>query len=566
MKRNVLIVVVLALVLAVGIYYGVKFAPRAIETVLPGKVAVYVKFSDIGKQAEELESSKLWKNIKGIDIEMLMEKSGAKKEEIEGYKIAKSEITSFLGGLVIDKYFGKEIAIALYPAQTGEASPDAALKPASNIVLVTRIKPETDFIDFISKILNKFNQKYEIAEENYKDRKMTIVKFNDDVNLVYVRIKDLLVIGLGREAVVSCCDVADKSASSLSQDKDYIATMSKFPKGARNIAYGDMELLVSEFRQFMYTFIKSHEGTEADPQQAVRDKIDKTLNLYTGFKTFGYARYPGKIAKEKVVMTIDKSKPIPLYASFYSISPRKNKTLKFAPLNTIYYGWDCFDPKSYWEYLRSELTEQIAKTKQGPSFNDAVAEFEQQSGISIDKDIIPALGDELGIFFIDINLDGLIPMPEFVFFAKVDKKQALDRLADYFLKEGKVNFQSEAYKGIDIKYIDLPSDENFQPAYCCISDYLLVSFGRNPIKESIDAYKGASKPLFENEDFKAVNHGLTEANNSVAFIKADALLQKTEDICDWGLTWLSVIVEQQKKYQQIVDTKLDSLTEEVAKN
>jgi hypothetical protein len=566
MKRSILIVLVLALVLAAGVYYSVKFAPRAIETVLPGKAAVYIKVSDIEKQADEFRSSKLWKNIKGIDIEMLMEKSGAKKEQIEGYKTAKSEITSFLGGLVIDKYFGKEIAVALYPAETGEASANPASNLASKVILVTRIKPETDFIDFISKILNKFEQKYEIAEENYKGNKITVVKLSDGVGLAYVRIKDLLVMGIGKEAVIPCCDVADKAVSSLSQDKDYVATMSRLPKGARNVIYGDMELLVSEFRKFIYAAVKPQEAAEAGPRQAFKNQIDKSLSMYAGFKTFAYAGYPGKILAEKTIMIIDRSKLHPFCADFYSIPSRKNKTLKFAPVNTIYYGWSSFAPKAYWEYFRSELEKDNDKAKQGRSFNDVLAEFEQKAGMSVDNDIIPALGDELGAFLIDINLDGLIPVPEFVFFTKVNKKKALDGLTGYFLKEGKVKLESEGYKGIDIKYMALPAGEDFQPAYCYIGDYLLVSLGRKPIKESIDTYKGASKPLFEDEDFKAVNHGLTEASNGMCFIKMAALLQKAEDICDWGLTWLTVMVEQQKKYRQILDTKLDSMTEEVAKD
>ena len=194
MKKPVIIVSVLALVLAAGIIYKLTITKLPVDKVLPGGAIAYIQISDVEKQINEFKNTRLWKNIRKIDIEMLMGKGGATKDQIERYKTSKSEMTSFLGSLVIDKYFGKEIAIAMYPTEIKEISPDTGLDFSSNLILVTRIKPETDFIEFLSKILNKFGQKYEITEENHNGRKITIVKLNGKVSLAYVRIKDLLVI------------------------------------------------------------------------------------------------------------------------------------------------------------------------------------------------------------------------------------------------------------------------------------------------------------------------------------------------------------------------------------
>src|SRR3989338_1258947 len=312
---------------------------------------------------------------------------------------------------------------------------------------------------------------------------------------------------------------------------------------------------------------KSFEEPGITPKQAIQIQIDKTLDMYAGFKTFGYVQYPGKIImKEKMVMIFDESKLVPLCASFYSIAPRKNTTLKFTPSNTLYYAWGSFDPKSYWNYFKSELGQKTEKTIQGPSFEDAVSEFEQKAGLSIDKDVIPALSDEVGMFLSDINLDSLIPMPEFVLFVKVNNKQTIDKMMDYFFKEGKVDYQSEGYKGIDIKYIALPLGQNLQPAYCYLGDYLLFSLGRKPAKEAIDVSIGASKSLSENEDFKAVTHDLTGENNSVAFCRTDVLLQRARGICDWLFQWMVMIEKQAEQHKQMAIDEAEILAKEIEKD
>jgi hypothetical protein len=553
MKKSALIVVVISIAVAAaaaGVFFSVVSKSAAIETILPADPVFFVKFSEVDRQVKEFKASKLCRNIEKIDIETLMEKSGAKKEQVESFTSARTELTSFIGGLVLEKYFGKEIAVAVYP---------------SNIALVTRVKPETKFIDFLAKIFNKAGRKYEVIEENYKGRKMTVIKLDDKASLAYVQIKDMLVIGFGKKAAISCCDVADKKFLSLAQDKDYTSAMSKFPKGADTVAFGDIGLMISGIKRIAESIPMpaAQESTQPDPRQAFQAQINKSLGMYDGFKTFSYAKYPGKIAKERMLVSLDRSKLIPFFKSFYSVKPRKNAALKLAPASAIYYDWGTFEWKSYWKYIKEEISNEAAKANQGPTFNDMISGFEKQIGMSIENDLVPALGDEIGVCLTDINLEGMIPMPQFIVFVKVDKKETIDRLLGQFTQGGKSDLQSEAYKGADIKYINLPFGLAFQPAFCYVGDYFLFSLGRDPIKGSIDSYSGTAKSLFESEDFKAVNNGLMDPANKVCFVKVDTLLQKGKGLCDWAVRWLTLMSEQQKKYKDMMATQTDKLQADI---
>ena len=553
MKKPVIIVSVLALVLAAGIIYKLTITKLPVDKVLPGGAIAYIQISDVEKQINEFKNTRLWKNIRKIDIEMLMEKSGAGKNAIEGYQDAKKWLSSASGGSVISEFFGKEIALVVYPGNIKEISTGAIQEAASNIILVTRIGPEADFIEFVSKLINGAGKKADISEETYKGKKITIIKINGNADVAYTKIKDLLVIGMGKKAASSCIDVINKDKPSLSQDKDYIATMSKLPKNARVVVYSNIELLVSLLRQ----------------PAAANQRIGKTLGLYSGFKTMGYASFAGNIEKSKTVFLYDKAKMIPLYAKMYSLTPRKNETIKFAPENVISYQWGTFDMKSYWEYFRSEMERQSGQAGQAgkvPSLKDIISGLEGKLGMSIDNELVPALGDEAAFILMDINVEGLFPMPEFVACFKVKNKATIEKALDSLLKGGNIPLQAEGYKGVDLKYIALPFGANLQPSYCYIGDYLLVSLGRKSVKESIDTSKGDSKSLLENEDFKAVNHGLTGECNSVYFLKADVLMQRAKNICEWLYGWMELAEKQAEKYKETAKGKSDAFAAGIARD
>src|SRR3989338_8296261 len=122
MKKPVIIVSVLALVLAAGIIYKLTITKLPVDKVLPGGAIAYIQISDVEKQINEFKNTRLWKNIRKIDIEMLMEKSGAGKNAIEGYQDAKKWLSSASGGSVISEFFGKEIALVVYPGNIKEIS------------------------------------------------------------------------------------------------------------------------------------------------------------------------------------------------------------------------------------------------------------------------------------------------------------------------------------------------------------------------------------------------------------------------------------------------------------
>lgn len=517
-----------------------------------------MRISDVEKQIEEFKATKLWQNIRDIDVEMLMGKSGLDQEQIEQYRDFKRKFTSSIAELVLNKYFGKEIALVFYPSKLNPSDPNSVFEAASNIILVTRLKPEAEFIEFISKLFNKFGKKVQIKEEEYKGHKITVVELSDELDIAYVKIKDLLVLGLGKKAAHACLDVVNKDKLSLSRDEDYIATMSKLPKAAQAVAYWNLDLFLSNIKEAI-----EKTAEEKGITAGQRVEILKPFNKVAGFKTIGFASVPGRISKDKTVLFFDKSQMDPFIAEIYSLKPQKNKSINFVPKNVIGYQWSCFDAKSTWSYYKGVLSEEFERVPQGPSFAQIIADLEKELGMGIENDVIPALGNEIGGFLSDINLSTPIPIPEVLLFVKINDKSTIENIMATLIKKNDLLVESEEYKNIYIKYIALPFGTSLQPGYCFLGDYLLISTGRKPLKESIDTLADKSMSLLANEDFKAINFGLTDKNNAVYFFKPDLFLHRIRGICEWGFGCVSLMSTQFRASQQKAEQDLNDLRNDI---
>ncbi|MFA5164972.1 MAG: hypothetical protein WC481_05350 [Candidatus Omnitrophota bacterium] len=558
MKKPFIAVTVIFIAIAAtaaGIYVGYIAKPQAIESALPAGPVFFVKLFDADRQFEEFRSSRLYKNVEAIDIGMLLEKSGAKKEQAQAVGVWKADISGFIDGLPFEKYFGKEIAVAVYP---------------SGVLFAAKVKPESKIADLFAIMFKKPGKIFEEKEEDCSGRKISVVKIGDRTSVFMVRIKDVMVAGTDKMVVMSCYDAAGRKIPALAQDKDFIGAVSGLEKGAEMAAFGDIGRIAEGLKNAVTAIPEpAGKGISADILKAFKENMGLRLGEYGGFGTFFYARYPGEIKKSVMTVKIDRSKMIPFLRESYSVAPRGNNTLKFIPPNAIWYGWDTVAWRAYWQYLKEAMIKGTPEGVESHGFDDIVAEFESWVDFSIENDLIPALGDEGALCLIDVNYDGLIPSPQFIYIVKVNDKQAIDLVLGKFFRsdiEGEEAVKTETYNNVEIKYLDLPFGLAFQPAYCYVGDNLLLSLGRMPLKNSIDSCSGSAKSLLDSEDFRLVSSNPDKPANQVRFVDTDALLREARDFCDWGLRWLTYISEEnkayyekQKKYEEMILLQMDRL-------
>ena len=104
MKKILTATAVILAIAAAAFYWDYVTRPQVIESALPAGPAYYVKYLNAGVQLEEFRTSRLYKNVEGIDIAMLLEKSGMNKEQAEKIGLKKTEITEFFNSLPFEMY------------------------------------------------------------------------------------------------------------------------------------------------------------------------------------------------------------------------------------------------------------------------------------------------------------------------------------------------------------------------------------------------------------------------------------------------------------------------------
>jgi len=251
----------------------------------------------------------------------------------------------------------------------------------------------------------------------------------------------------------------------------------------------------------------------------------------------------------------------PELSYLYTCHPVANKTLHFTPPGVLAYQWSsCLSLDEYWKQFKKELTREPPNPDgKTPSPMETVQQFETSIGLSIERDIIPAIGDEFGGYLADIQTEGMIfPIPKFLLFVEVKDKNKMDKILALLTKNPMVMLQQENYSGATINYFSSPvGGDELQPGYAYLDDYLLIAINRQVLKSSIDAQHNGNNSLANDPSFKAIDKGLSDNNVNIFYLQMGLFANKVEDLLQWGNRWSE---SQQKNREAIKAGKEQRLT------
>ena len=562
MKKVLIIVAVVIAIAAAGIgfyFYQNNLNKLTIEEILPQGALAYVRFSDIEKRWTEFKSAKLWRNIRAIDIPMLMEKSGLTPKEIEasGYPTLKKIISDPNTSMLFMKFFGREAALGLYPLEIKEFKPDNWKDVASSLVMVVRLSPDMQVAETMSSLMKELDPAVQLTTEEYKKHKITLIEIpKNKIKVGYVRIKDLLVVGFSDQAVKMCVDVVSKEKASLRDDPAFKRVQAKYLPSARTAAYANLELIISDIKKLLLLSIDKE--TKKEDSAQFKQEIDRAMAQMAGFTALGYSAITASVETSKFDLIYDKDQLDPQVKKMYACAPQENKTIRFIPQNVLGYQWsNCFDIRTQWETIQKELNSRKPEDAKGPSSQETIAALEKNLKLSIEGDLLLAFGAETGGYLSDITLTGVFPFPKLLLFVKIADRPAAQRVLAAVASRPEIVWQKENYKDVQIQYTALPLGEDFLPGYCFLNDYLLLATSRQALKESIDAFNAPGASLDSSAVFKNVNVGLTDKNNSVFFLKSDDLLDRVHRMIEWQLRQAKARAAQQQAFKEGMEQRLE---------
>jgi len=544
--KKLLIALVLAAAIAGGVTYYLKTQEKgqSVENILPKEALVYVHLNDVEKNLQQMASMPLWKAVSNINYDLLIEKNIIPRQQKMAIDMVRAQITEVLNNPMVKKLFGKEVAFAVYsPEQDIEAmvgnmkgfDPKVIEELLSGFVLVTRVEPDVQFAEVLTRSVSQFGANVTQGQVEYKGEIIrTLSVANAGIKLGFVRFGDLLVLGVGEKAARLSIDTF-RGAPSLLDDPQFQDIQSSFLDSPAAVGYFDFETFLSLISDQVKKLASA--GADANIGQG---QVEKAFNKMAGLEKFVFSFQMAPVMRFNNAVLMNTAKLDPEYAKLYTCPAEDNKTIEFVPKGVLGYQWtNCFELDYYWREIKKEV---VKKLNAAPKID----ELEQKIGFDIELDILPAFGDEVGGYISDILVGGIFPIPKIALFIEIKDRLKAERLLDKLKDQPVAMLQEENHSGVPLKYIALPFGEDVQPGYCFLDDYLLVATSRNLLKSSIDASKNSLLSLPADMAFKEVNFGLTDKNRSVQFVKIGEILSKARGIIGWSNEWITA---KEKKAQ-----------------
>ncbi len=531
MKKLLIVILSLAILSAAGagIFYYVTASGPSIEDVLPEDALFYVKFSNLRTTREKIVSTKLWQNLRQVDYSLLFE--------------GRPKIFHPSTAVILDQLFGREAALAVYEPDMDISSISAAGPEdqprlwgeiLSNVFLVTRLEPDVQWMESVSGLLGLSAEGLNVEEISYEGETIRLVTIPDSMlKIGFVRLKDLLIIGVTDKAARRSVDVYKKSEAALTADPKRRMAGERSTDPVDVIGYADLEKLLSAAEKNVHQVFDRMGQEEAPSQETdssrlkadeVKKKWDGIFDQASGLTVLGFSGQWADAVQIKFDLFFDKAKLDSDQADLYTCAPAQNQTLGFIPKDVLGYQWNnCSDFGYYWRQLKKGSTQD---------------QMEQAIGLNLEKDILPLLGDEIGGYLADLRVGAMFPYPQFLFFVEINDRDRAGEILTKLIEHTLIVPQEEEYKRIVLHYISLPFEIDIQPAYCLLDSYLLAATNRQMLKNSIDAFSDPSLTLSHDETFQTMDLGAAGESRSLQFAKAGQIMEKMEGVLEWSKTWI----------------------------
>jgi len=553
-----LIGAVVVIVAAVAIFFGLKMVsvPKAVimADVLPSDVAFYYSIQNVETIWNEIRSSNFWKEFSNLqlwkDIQVSAGIQDIQKQFKDNIGIDLTE-TNFM------KLAGKELVIAITPGADQNTPP--------KILILSQGKNKQALLDIINPITDKVKKSdpTKVEDVQHQGKSITHIKAaSPDQPEIYMSVLDnILVIGIGDTlaSVQKTIDISTgTSKESLASSENYkkVKALVGEQKELAGLFYMDFAKMKSYFQGLTVPGAE-----EAQTQTAAGLDAINFIGGYTEIKD-------GLITK--LYIYPNTKGMTPEMKKMWENKAQVPETMKFVPEKVLLYIVSTsLNLGDVWTMWQNNIKTQAPDQAQ-PIF-DAITNFEKDWQISISKDILPAIGNEISLIFSDINTEGLIPLPKLGLALKVADKTKTEKVINDLIKKNnekaaeeaakvektvesasqetpteegaapeeaslrfQINLNEESYEGQTLKTLQLPLvGTGIAPGYTYIDDFLVIGLTTKTLQEMIDIKKGKIKPIAQDPMYQKVSGILPKESNQASFINMDRLMDIAIGIAGW---------------------------------
>jgi hypothetical protein len=586
MKKLIVLILVLLVVAGAGVFYVLKILPGAkrvssLESLVPQDALFYVYSFNLDKKIKEFQAS---------DFVGKLTKTTIYKTRIEPRLNRFYQNAPFLFG-----FLEEDVSLALLSLGNLE-SPRGGFADLGDFLILVRLNPkkraqiQRRVIDAYLSVAGKGKT----SSKTYKGIKISkYSSLNPVFTINYAFIADVLALSNNGNVIQKSIDLYQKTdRKCLSENSNFIDIRNKVKKDVWGWGYQNNEVYNRKlFAYYASGALRSKSGRWAayavDPRQ-----LEPMMDLMSMIKASGFSftrdiLKDGFLLKSYYLIAEPKSKAVSEITKF--ITDRKimgEEVLRLVPRDILLYLGASKDISALWNFIKYSFA-QMTQADLLPTadrsteeavkgIKDSLAKLDSFLGVSIEKDILPALGDDFG--FILANLENTeismfaaqgqprgqapggfsIAIPQVYAYLELkdvpkigaileDATQKLVEKANQNIKERDrrwkeaINQEAPAaqesallppqegepltllkdtYQDVEIFYLDLLNFplEFFKPNYCFLDKYLIASYSPPLTKKVIDVYKKKGDSFAKNLNLSSIKNKIsTEYSDFVFF-------------------------------------------------
>jgi hypothetical protein len=549
MRKIIVVLIIMVLVASAGAYYYIyqPFSKQAApEAVLPGDTLAMVRVCDLKGQIERFQSSRMGEALAGIDWPNLLVALGMPEDHRVKFVQALDNLGAGVDSLWFDVLFGQDILWSVLNSDIDTARLEAGdMTPLfDSLVVVSRPTQPTKVLESLGSM---FGARLSVETEAYEQWEINRVPLEGGQPLYYALTVGIMIAGFSSEPVKACLRQSlDEATSLLKADRFRRHCGDLFESGRTDMmAFVDMEGV----RDVVLEMADTAAGTDAD---AAHLKIQ--FENMRGMESLNLVRYNdgGPLVSSRMIVGLDRENMSSYLSQMLAMAPGENPTLEYAPADVLLYSWqNTFDADLYWENMLSDpgmTPEELAEIEQS---------FAANTGMAM-EDLLSAFGSQVGFLVKDINMAGMFPVPEIALFVEVTKPEVVETLIGQLVGQSGMMMQSESYEDIDIHYVTLPIGGSLSPAYAYSDGLFTLAVNRPLLKSMLDAPDAGQ--LETQPHFKAFGSDMTADNNSVFYMRAEGLVERTREVLAWAMSWMAMMQPAKAESMQgIVSLGVDPL-------
>ncbi|MBN3040724.1 MAG: DUF3352 domain-containing protein [Candidatus Omnitrophica bacterium] len=553
MKRPVIIVLI-GIVVAAGIFFAVQTFIKPgkigdIESLVPSEAIYYIYSYQLGQKIEDFCNSDFFLKISNLSFyQEYLQPSIDKKEKL--YKN-------------LSQVYNSDSALAVF--SPGIVAPSGGIEPMiepGKFMLLVRMDTKKNIKKTIGDLYLLLNEKEDVSYSTYKGIKITHYQIPldkskfpfPDLKISYAVLGDILVSSNTDELLKQSIDLFNKSSTdSLLNDEVYKKISGKYADKKKDSFFWTF----INYKRYTEKFLAQVDDMFIDQAQneKMRDFIESFIDVSAGIISYlGYDSSKSGFVGESYQL-YDKSKDDHGLLEISSSKGSKNDlTAVIPPQFFVYFGCSG-NISGYWNYFSKLMmsSEEIKQSAMGdsmyaadkqPSFSKTIKSLETYLGLSIEKDVMPLLGNDFSFVISDLEEVSLAPksgqinpmqlfptpMPTLSLLFETKDQSSAEKLKSLIIEkvtqlspsqpesEPFLSIAEDSYAGVNLSVISI-KELPFHPVCFVLNDKCIISSTTDHAKKIIDTSKQSSNSLENNLDFSFDPNKILKGSAATLIVK-----------------------------------------------